>query len=150
LRDLNYAVLRFSNPFGERQNPLISQGLITHLLYRIKKKKTIEIWGDGNVIRDYFYIKDGTKAVCLSLFDRSGVSTFNISSGTGFSINQILHKFKNVLGLDFKVEYQQARKFDVQSNVLDNSLAAKILGWKPETNFDDALIKTWSYVVDYK
>jgi len=150
LKNLNYTVLRFSNPFGERQNPLLSQGLITHLLYRIKKKQTIEIWGDGNVIRDFFYIKDGAKAVCLSLLDESGVSTFNISSGIGFSINQILDKFRNVLGLEFNVEYQPPRKLDVQSNVLDNSLALKILGWKPQTEFDEALRKTWSYVIDYK
>jgi UDP-glucose 4-epimerase len=75
---------------------------------------------------------------------------FNISSGKGLSINQILEKFKKVLKLDFNIKYLPARKFDVPSNILDNRLAYKSLKWKPETNFDLALKRTWRYVCDYE
>lgn len=148
LRGLEYKILRFSNPFGERQNPLPGQGLISNLLYRIKNKKTLEIWGDGKVVRDYFYIKDGANAIYLAIKDQSQSNIFNISSSKGYSINQILDRFRKVLNLKFKVKYTSGRKFDVSKNILDNSKARKILRWKPETEFNNALMNTWSYILD--
>ena len=150
LHGLNFKILRFSNPFGERQNPLLTQGLISHLMYRIKTGRKIEIWGDGKVIRDYFYIKDGAKSVYKALKDSSGNNIYNISSGTGLSVNQILHKFKKVLKLNFEPRYLDARKFDAKVNILDNSLAGKYLKWQPEYDFDTALKNTWRYIVDNK
>jgi UDP-glucose 4-epimerase len=150
LKGLDYKILRFSNPFGERQNPLITQGLIAHLLYLIKTKKPIEIWGDGKVVRDYFYIKDGARAIYKAIKDRSKNKIYNISSGTGLSINQILSRFKTVLNLEFKVKYKEARKFDVKKNILNNSLAKKYLNWKPEVSFNEGLKRTWSYIIDNK
>jgi UDP-glucose 4-epimerase len=146
LKGLDYRVLRLSNPFGERQNPGIGQGLIVTLLHRIKNSQTVEIWGDGNVVRDYFYIKDGAKSAYLAMKDKSNYNFFNISSGKGISINGILEKFRKVLKLNFKVRYTAKRKFDVPVNILDNRRALKYLGWKPETSIDEALNKTWSYI----
>jgi len=148
LKGLNYKILRFSNPFGERQNPKLGQGLISNLLYKIKKHKPIEIWGNGNVVRDYFYIRDGVRSVHNAITDTSGNNIYNISSGKGLSINQILDKFKKILKVDFKVNYTPSRVFDVSKNVLDNSLALKYLGWKPETVFNTALMNTWRYIID--
>jgi UDP-glucose 4-epimerase len=71
MKGLEYRILRFSNPFGERQNPIHGQGLIASLLYRIKKKKPIEIWGNGTIVRDYFYIGDGAKAIHNSMIDKT-------------------------------------------------------------------------------
>jgi UDP-glucose 4-epimerase len=148
LKGLDYKILRFSNPFGERQNPKLAQGLITHLLYKIKHKIPIEIWGDGRIIRDYFYIKDGVKSISKAISDKSANNIYNISSGRGLSINQILDRFRRILHLNFKVKYLAARKFDVKSNILDNSLAAKYLKWKPDTEFNTALKNTWKYILD--
>ena len=148
LKGLNYKILRFSNPFGERQNPRLTQGLISHLLYQIKNKIPIEIWGDGKIVRDYFYIGDGAKSIYKAIADKSDNNVYNISSAKGLSVNQILNKFKKVLKLKFKVSYTEARKFDVKANVLDNRLAKKYLKWEPETNFDTALKNTWRYILD--
>lgn len=150
LKGLDFKILRFSNPFGERQNPQTGQGLIAHLLYRIKNKQPIEIWGNGKVVRDFFYVKDGAKAVSAAIKDKSDEEIFNISSGNGLSINQILEKFRKILKLKFKVNYTEARIFDVPKNILDNSKAFKILNWKPETDFNEALKKTWSFILNDK
>jgi len=148
LKGLDYTVLRFSNPFGERQNPKLGQGLIAAFLYKIKHDEAIEIWGDGNIVRDFFYIKDGAEAVALSLKNKSKFRTFNISSGLGLSINQILDKFRKILKLKFKVNYKPARKFDVLVNVLDNRRAIRHLKWNPDTTFNEALKYTWSYILE--
>jgi UDP-glucose 4-epimerase len=150
LKDLDYTILRLSNPFGERQNPRLTQGLISHLLYKIKNNEIIEIWCNGKVIRDYFYIKDGVKSVYKAMNYEGNLNLFNISSGKGLSINEILEKFKKVLKLNFEVKYLPPRKFDVPVNILDNTLARKYLKWKPDTNFAEALKRTWRYICDYK
>jgi UDP-glucose 4-epimerase len=150
LKGLDYTILRFANPFGERQNPLLGQGLIASLLYKVKQKETIEIWGDGKIVRDYFYIRDGVKAISSALKYHGAQRTFNISSAKGLSINQILQRFRNSLELEFKVKYEPSRKFDVKVNVLDNSLAKKYLKWSPETNFNEALKNTWSYILGHE
>lgn len=148
LKGLDYRILRFANPFGERQNPFLTQGLIAHLLYKIKNDEPIEIWGNGKVVRDYFYIKDGARSVYKALKDSSSAKIYNISSGKGLSINQILQRFRNVLKLDFETKYLPGRKFDVKSNILDNSLALKNLKWIPEYSFNEGLLNTWRYFLD--
>lgn len=148
LKGLNYKILRFANPYGERQNPLLTQGLIAHLLYKIKKDETLEVWGDGKVIRDYFYIKDGARSIYRAIKDNSSNRIYNISSAQGLSINQILDRFRKVLKLDFDVKYMPGRKFDVKANVLDNRLAAKYLKWKPEYSFNEGLKNTWRFYLD--
>jgi UDP-glucose 4-epimerase len=150
LKGIDFKILRFSNPFGERQNPLAGQGLIASLLHKIKKNQTIEIWGDGKIVRDYFYIKDGVRAVHLAIKDKSDFNVFNIGAGTGFSINQILDKFRKTLNLDFNVRHTGGRSFDVKKNILDNRRAMKVLKWIPETSFNEAIQKTWRYILDNK
>jgi UDP-glucose 4-epimerase len=146
LHGLDFIILRFSNPFGERQNPHLPQGLIINLLHKIHTKQQIEVWGDGSIVRDYFYIKDGVKSIYSTLTKSTKQRTFNISSNKGLSINQILDKFRKVLKLKFDVVYKPSRKFDVKVNILDNSLARKELNWIPQTNFDTALKNTWRYI----
>ncbi len=55
---MNYTIIRPSNPYGERQNPGGIQGAISVFLGKIFKNETIEIWGDGKVVRDFIYVKD--------------------------------------------------------------------------------------------
>ncbi len=148
LKGLDYKILRFANPYGERQNPFLTQGLIAHLLYKIKKGETIEVWGDGKVIRDYFYIKDGASSIYKAIKDRSKNRIYNISSNKGLSINQILERFRKVLKLEFDVKYLPARKFDVKANILDNRLAERYLKWKPDYSFNEGLKNTWRYFLD--
>jgi UDP-glucose 4-epimerase len=147
---LNNVVLRLANPFGERQNPLVGQGLIATLLYQIKHKRPVTIWGDGEIVRDFFYVKDGARAVAEALRYRGNYSIFNIGSGQGLSINRILDEFRTTLGLAFTVNYLPARRFDVTQNVLEIALARRELNWSPEISLESGLIKTWRYILESK
>ena len=146
LYGLNYMILRFSNPFGENQDPEKGQGFIITALDKIAKGDLVEIWGNGNTIRDYIYIKDAVKSIYLSITTNTKYNTFNISSGKGYSINDILGIFRNKLKLSFKVKYISPRNFDVSINVLSNKRAIEYLKWKPETKLEDAIYKTWCYI----
>jgi len=142
LYGLNYTVLRFSNPFGEKQNPEKGQGFIVTALYKILKGDVIEIWGNGNTVRDYIYIKDAVKSIYLSIITNTKYNIFNISGSKGYSINDILDIFRNRLKLNFKVSYLPPRNCDVPVNVLSNKRAIEYLKWKPETKLEDAIYKT--------
>lgn len=149
LHNLDYNVFRLSNPYGERQNPYAAQGAIAVFLNKILKDEEIVIWGDGEVVRDYIYIKDAAKALVTSLTADSKFKLFNLSAGIGYSLNQIIDVIKIVTGkTDVKIRYQEKRSFDVPVSVLDNSLIARELGWKPETSLNAGIEATYKYFVN--
>jgi UDP-glucose 4-epimerase len=67
---------------------------------------------------------------------------FNIGSGTGQSINEILSAIEDLLGAPVKRSYLPARAFDVPVNILDITMAAEFLEWKPQTSFAAGLSRT--------
>ena len=149
LHNLDYNVFRLSNPYGERQNPYAAQGAVAVFLNKILKDEEIVIWGDGEVVRDYIYIKDAAKALVTSLTADSKFKLFNLSAGIGYSLNQIIDVIKIVTGkTDVKIRYQEKRSFDVPVSVLDNSLIARELGWKPETSLNAGIEATYKYFVN--
>ncbi len=146
LYGLDYRVFRLSNPYGERQNPFVAQGVVPVFLKKIIKGETIEIWGDGSVVRDYIYIKDAVRALVKSLEADTKAKVFNLSYGTGHSLNDVLEIMRRVAGTEPGVVYKQGRSIDVPVSVLDNSLISSSYGWKPETNLETGIKKTYEYI----
>ena len=146
LYGLDYTVFRLSNPYGERQNPFVAQGVIPVFLKKIIKKEQIEIWGDGSVKRDYIYIKDSVKLIVDSLEVNSETKIFNLAYGKGYTINEILEVIGKITKLNFKVKYSKGRAIDVPVNVLDNSLAKKTFNWKPEVSLEEGIQLTYEYL----
>jgi UDP-glucose 4-epimerase len=150
LYGLDYAILRVSNAYGERQRPHHSQGVVAVFLYKALKKEEIEVWGDGSVVRDYVYVSDVADAVVALLKYSGKHKLFNISSGVGLSVRDLIEKIEIVTGFRAKVSFTQGRAFDVSANVLDNSLAKKELLWNPRIGFEDGLKRTMAYLLGLK
>jgi UDP-glucose 4-epimerase len=146
LYGLDYYVFRLSNPYGERQNPDVAQGVIPVFLKKILKDETIEIWGDGKIERDYIYIKDAVNALIKSLDADTNDRIFNLGSGVGYSLNDILEIIEKVSGKKAKVIYKEKRNIDVPVNILDNKLISETLNWKPETDIVTGIEKTYEYL----
>ena len=117
LYGLNYLILRPSNPYGEYHNSQ-KQGLINVILKKIIKGETVEIWGDGTVVRDFIYVKDLVKIIVDLIESKIQNDIFNIGSGIGYSINDIIEITQKKMG-NFKLEYKDARKVDVPHLVLN-------------------------------
>lgn len=146
LHGLDYAILRISNPYGERQRPASSQGAVTVFLYKAIKNETIEIWGDGSVTRDYIYVSDVSGAVMAAAGHGGAEKIFNIGSGEGTSLLDLIRHMENVTGRHISVRFAPARAFDVPVNVLDISRAKRELGWSPQVRLEDGLRRTMDYL----
>lgn len=142
LHGMEYCVLRLANPFGERQRVATAQGAVAVFLDKALRNQVIEIWGDGSVIRDYFHVSDAVSAMTKALAYEGSSRIFNIGSGVGQSLNEILDAIENLLGASVKRSYLPARAFDVPVSVLDISKAAETLSWKPQMSFAEGLSRT--------
>jgi len=146
LYNLDYAVLRVSNPYGERQRPTGSQGAVTVFIYKALKGELIKIWGDGSVVRDYVHISDVVRAAIKAMSLSAGERIFNIGSGRGLSLNQVIACLEDALGVKLPVRYTAARKCDVPVNILDISRARNVLGWGPEIDLTTGVKSAAAYI----
>jgi UDP-glucose 4-epimerase len=135
-------ILRVANPYGERQRVATAQGAVGVFLHRALHDEPIEVWGDGSVIRDYIYVADVADAFAKALVYDGPESVFNISSGHGVSLNELLAQLEGLLGRPVERRYLAGRSIDVPANVLDNSLARRELGWAPQVDLAQGLART--------
>lgn len=142
LSELRPLVLRPSNPYGERQGHSGVQGIVGTFLNKIARKEQIEIWGDGSAVRDFIYVGDLAHG-CLAAIESQIVGTFNVGSGHGYSIREVLETIAAVCGVDPHPKYLPARRFDVDRAVLDISKARGALGWSPKTTLLQGVSQTW-------
>lgn len=146
LYGLDDTVLRFSNPYGERQNPAAAQGAVAVFLGRVLRGEPIDIWGDGSVVRDYLYIKDGVRAIRQVLENRPAGRVFNVGSGVPTSLNELVDAIRRVTGRPVEVRHQPPRPVDVPVNVLDSRKLQAAVAWHAETLLDDGLARTWRWL----
>jgi UDP-glucose 4-epimerase len=143
LHGLNYVALRIANPFGPYQDPRKRQGIVAAAISRIQADKPVEIWGDGTVVRDFIYIDDVTSAFISAAGYDGPARIFNIGSGIGRSINDVVTSIGHAMGIDKPQKiYRQGRSSDVPVNVLDISLARQELGWTPTSEWTTSLQAT--------
>lgn len=135
LYDLDPVVLRLANPYGQGQSPTSSQGAIAVFMGRILSGSPIEIWGKGDVIRDYLYISDVVQAFVAAATYKGQNRVFNIGSGIGLSLLDVVATLETSLEKKATLIFRPPRSFDVLKNVLDIRLAATTLGWRPQTSF---------------
>lgn len=146
LHGLDYHVLRCSNPYGERQNPAAAQGAVAVFLGRVLAGQPVDIWGTGEVVRDYLHVKDAARAFRLVIEKRPQERIFNVGSGQGVSINQLVNEMRAVTGRDIQVRRKPGRALDVPANVLDSGRIRKAVGWAPAISLADGLRRTWEWM----
>ncbi len=135
LHGLDYTVLRLANPYGEGQRTFANQGAVAVFLGKVLRGEPIEIWGDGSVIRDYIHVSDVIDALLLSITPSNERYVFNVGSGCGHSLNEVLATIEDVTGRQAIKRYLGARVFDIPVNVLAIDAAKDSLGWHPKVNF---------------
>lgn len=134
--------LRVANPYGERQRIETAQGAVGVFLHHALKGIPIDIWGDGSVTRDYIYVGDVAEAFVKAVEYTGNKRVFNISSGAGTSLNELIGMLEAALGKPIERRYLPGRPFDVPVSVLSNALAREELKWAPETSMREGIART--------
>ncbi|MFH1078535.1 MAG: NAD-dependent epimerase/dehydratase family protein [Patescibacteria group bacterium] len=146
LKGLPVACLRPSNPFG-RWHGGSGQGAVNVFLAKMLRASPIDIWGDGSQVRDFVAVEDVVSAIrTVGLSFTSGSETFNVGSGVGRSVAEILEETQRVAGVRAEIRFLPSRPVDVRSNVLDIRKMKECFSWEPTVPFEDALARTceWS------
>jgi UDP-glucose 4-epimerase len=143
LSGLEYIIVRPSNPYGSGQNLFGRQGLIAVSLGKILAGEPATVWGDGSVIRDYLHISDLCSAI-NSLVEKQPLNEiFNIGSGIGISVNEILETVQRASGKQLEINYLPSRAVDVPKNVLDISKLQSATQWKPQIELETGVKALW-------
>lgn len=144
-------VLRPSNLYGPDQKLRSGFGLIRTMLEHVRRGSLMEIWGNGESVRDFLYIDDMVEACCLALADPSvGYRAFNVGVGNGHSINQVRALVEQVSGKTLATIHHPQRTVDVRHVVLDYSKINADLGWTPKVSLTEGIHHTWQWLQSHQ
>lgn len=140
--NLNYIVLRLANPYGPYQFARKGQGVIPAFLEKAIQGAPISLWGGGNAIRDFVFIDDVASAVDAAIEYQGKKHIFNIGSGKGISIKEVISELECLLMTKIQINNLGDRPTDLAMSVLDVSCAESEMGWAPKVDFQEGLCKT--------
>ena len=139
---LKTAILRYSNVFGERQDPFGEAGVISIFIDKVLRGEPPEVFGDGLQTRDYIHVSDVVNAN-LAAMDRVG--TFNIGTGMETSVNRLVEILSEIRGKKIESIHTAEREGEVRRSALSIDKAKRELGWRPKMNLDEGMKKTFEY-----
>lgn len=139
---LEVAILRIGNAFGPGQQAHPGFGVIANYCRRAASGQPVVIFGDGSMVRDYVYVDDVVDALTRAAQSPLPHRTFNIGTGTGHSLIDVVGTIERVIGRPVQVEFQPLRPFDIPKSVLDASRAATHLGWRARVSFREGIGRT--------
>ena len=143
VHDHAVTILRPSNAYGPGQTMRHGFGLVRTMLEHARCGTPLEIWGDGENVRDFIYIDDVVEATRRFIQLLQDCGTYNVGSGVGYSVNQVKGMVEAVCGREIRTIYQPVRGMDVRSVVLDNERLRNRLAWQPGVGLVDGIARTW-------
>lgn len=143
---LDYRIIRLANPYGPYQRPNGVLGAVTTFTYKAIKGETIQVYGDGSVIRDFIYIDDAINGILKIVDGENKHHTFNLGCGYGTSIRDVLKTIESALNITLSVEYKEGRPVDVPSNYLDIERYEKYYGKLKPISLEEGIKKTAEFM----
>ena len=144
-----HVILRYSNVYGERQNPEGEAGVIGIFCEKIIGGEPCLIFGDGEQTRDYVHVSDVSRANLLAATLRQE-GTFNIGTSIEKSVNDIVRILGEVTKTEFTTIHEKERPGEVKRISLDCSLAAEKLGWNAQMALHEGLFRVWDWFLRQK
>lgn len=162
---LHATLLRYFNPIGAHPSAMIGElprGVPSNLLPFVTQtaaglRQQLKVYGndyntpDGSCIRDYIYVVDLAKAHVkavermLSGKSEEQVEVFNLGTGRGLSVLEILNTFMQVTGVNIPYEIVGRREGDIEQVWANPNKANEMLGWKADTPIEEVLLSAWKW-----
>ena len=146
--NLDYRIVRLANPYGPYQKPNGVLGAVTTFTYKALMGETILVYGDGSVIRDFIYIDDAVNGILNIVNGENSQKIFNLGSGRGASIKEVINTIQDELGIKTKIQYISERKVDVPMNILDISLYERLYGKLEPISLAEGIKRTATFMRD--
>lgn len=140
----DYTVFRITNPYGGRQRNNRQQGIIPLIINNVAEGIPVTVYGDGTMVRDYIYIYDLVNIIVKSLGKSLPHKTYNVSSGVGTSVNELINIAEQVIGKKAIIEHKEQPATFVQTSILDNSRLTSEIDDTPLTSFHDGLCNVYA------
>lgn len=138
--DIDVVVLRYFNPYGPGQ---FEKMAVPSMLAKAQSGQKIEIFGDGEQIRDFIYIQDLITATIEATSIAKGFEIFNIGSGSGSSVNELAEAIIKVSGSKSQIEHSaiplERQNLEVHYRVADIDKIKSRCQWRPKTSLIDGL-----------
>lgn len=140
----NYKSLMPCNTFGPNDNyDLLSSHFLPALIRKIyeaksKKKKYVELWGDGKTMRELIYVDDIADAVIFFLFKKTNQNLINIGTQKEYSIEEYAKIIMDIFDVNLKIKYINKSLVGSPRKIMDCSLA-KRLGWQSKTDIYEGI-----------
>lgn len=142
---LDCKIMRLSNPYGPGQALTGRQGFIAIAIGRLLAGEPLMIRGDGSIIRDFIYIDDVADTLHRLGTTESKESLFNVGSGIGYSLNQVVATMERIAGVSIRVEHSENRFVDIPASILDISKETTILGKTDKISLEAGLRRTLEF-----
>lgn len=134
-RGIPATVLRYFTVYGPRQRPEMA---LSRFIWAAMKGRPVEVFGDGEQVRDMTYVADAVEATVAALAgDQSGI--YNVGGGARASVNELLDAVRRVTGMDVRAAYGQAAAGDVASTWADSGRAARAFGYRPRVTLEEGV-----------
>jgi len=146
---LDYAVLRYGNVYGERQNPHGEAGVVAIFTNRMLNNEKAVVNGDGEITRDYIYIHDLINVNEIALKqDCSGI--FNVTTGFETNVNFIFRTLKELTNASQDEFHGPAKAGEQRRSVCSPSKLKTMFGWEPKMQFAEGLKRTVVFFANRK
>lgn len=164
-KEFSVALLRYFNPIGAHESGLIGEnpnGIPNNLMPRICQTakgimKSLTVFGDdyptpdGTGVRDYIHVCDlaeGHLAALNKLENATGVHIYNLGTGNGYSVYDLINTFARVNQVDVPYSVCPRRPGDVPTVYADPTKAKNELGWEAKRNLEDMCRSSWNFIKD--
>jgi UDP-glucose 4-epimerase len=134
---------RISNPYGPRQRTNKKQGVIPIFLSRMAKGLPLTVYGDGSMVRDYLYVRDAVRMIGDTVGRQSNEDVYNIGSGEGTSVSELLRVARRVTGIDPEIEVKAVPSTFLDRVVLDTSRFRSEFAYDDFVSLEDGMADTW-------
>ena len=145
---LDYIIYRVANPYGPGQNVLGKQGVVPIFMHKVLEKEPLNIFGDGSMVRDYFYIGDLTRMITESYFKQNKYNEYNLGSGKGTTVSRLVEAIESCAGYVVVKNHSDVPPTYIHKSVLSIDRFVNEFSISPSTSLEDGLKRTWDYVND--